>query len=499
MAGRSAFSFLVLAFLLVPLAGFAQVSPTVVWQPVPPPLHFPEILFSIDPGKVTWWPPVGDGDELSDRGAIVARNAQLLRNFSPPLTFAPVDYGLDALQEMNWGPIAIAVRPVTFFSLNKGFQDAKRGWISDGDLLSDAGRIVARNKDLMANFHPMPPLEDMGLDAAFIPYFVPAPMTDVALPPEIWFSTVKGWFDEKLGRNIREGDLLSSRGHVVATNAQLLRNFQPDASASSGGVLPPVPPDYGLDAVYVPFYRPWYGTAVTSAVSPVTGVIAHPLPLEIWFSVKKGFHDKRGFDVSDGDLLSTTGRVVRTNYQLLEHFPNPTESPIQLNYGLDAVYVRCRKLILAKPVMDGALSKVADNKIELVFDGPVDVPGGAAVSVVAAGGQDVTSGFDVSVGTTTTAGDTLVLSERGGALADGGFYIIQPADALAVEPFVFEVGKLVGDANGDGAVDVVDLLSLVGSFGLGAGDAGYDPACDFNNDQSVDVADLLILVGNFGK
>ena len=52
-----------------------------------------------------------------------------------------------------------------------------------------------------------------------------------------------------------------------------------------------------------------------------------------------------------------------------------------------------------------------------------------------------------------------------------------------------------GDINGDGAVDVVDLLYLVDSFGAACGvDRNYDPQCDFNADYSVDVVDLLMFV-----
>ena len=57
----------------------------------------------------------------------------------------------------------------------------------------------------------------------------------------------------------------------------------------------------------------------------------------------------------------------------------------------------------------------------------------------------------------------------------------------------------VGDVDGDGHVDVADLLSAVYTFGLSQGDPGYDPECDFNNDNAVDNLDLLILVENFGK
>jgi hypothetical protein len=56
-----------------------------------------------------------------------------------------------------------------------------------------------------------------------------------------------------------------------------------------------------------------------------------------------------------------------------------------------------------------------------------------------------------------------------------------------------------GDFDGDGWVDVTDLLYLVDSFGTVAGDAMYDPYCDTNKDGAVDVVDLLDLVYNFGS
>lgn len=55
-----------------------------------------------------------------------------------------------------------------------------------------------------------------------------------------------------------------------------------------------------------------------------------------------------------------------------------------------------------------------------------------------------------------------------------------------------------GDANGDGLVDVADLLLLVEAFGKSVGMPGYDPACDFDGSGEVDVADLLTLIAHFG-
>jgi acetyl esterase/lipase len=59
--------------------------------------------------------------------------------------------------------------------------------------------------------------------------------------------------------------------------------------------------------------------------------------------------------------------------------------------------------------------------------------------------------------------------------------------------------RLTGDINHDNAVDVVDLLYLVDSWGRAAGDAGFDPRADFDFDNVVDVADLLHLAYNFGR
>lgn len=56
-----------------------------------------------------------------------------------------------------------------------------------------------------------------------------------------------------------------------------------------------------------------------------------------------------------------------------------------------------------------------------------------------------------------------------------------------------------GDIDGDGHVDVVDLLYLVDAFGSVTGDLNYSARCDFNSDGSVDVVDLLILAENWGK
>lgn len=100
------------------------------------------------------------GDLLSDRGVIALRNQDLLRNFqihNPAMKSAAVDYGLDA--------VILRSNTEIWFSTEVGFQDARLGPISDGDLLSTAGYVVARNFDLVAAFAPVEDVDSFGLDA----------------------------------------------------------------------------------------------------------------------------------------------------------------------------------------------------------------------------------------------------------------------------------------------------------------------------------------------
>lgn len=53
--------------------------------------------------------------------------------------------------------------------------------------------------------------------------------------------------------------------------------------------------------------------------------------------------------------------------------------------------------------------------------------------------------------------------------------------------------RLVGDLDGDGTVDIVDLLTFSSGWGTIAGEAGYDAASDFNGDGVIDIVDLMQL------
>jgi|GEM_PF-2290816 len=58
---------------------------------------------------------------------------------------------------------------------------------------------------------------------------------------------------------------------------------------------------------------------------------------------------------------------------------------------------------------------------------------------------------------------------------------------------------ILGDVNGDGQVNLKDLVIFAKSWGTQPGDPNWDPRVDFNNDNIVNLYDLVILSKNWMK
>jgi hypothetical protein len=59
--------------------------------------------------------------------------------------------------------------------------------------------------------------------------------------------------------------------------------------------------------------------------------------------------------------------------------------------------------------------------------------------------------------------------------------------------------RLIGDLNGDGKVDLDDVLTVSLAFGSFPGQPNWNPAADTNRDNKVDLTDVLTVYINFGK
>ncbi len=56
-----------------------------------------------------------------------------------------------------------------------------------------------------------------------------------------------------------------------------------------------------------------------------------------------------------------------------------------------------------------------------------------------------------------------------------------------------------GDLNGDGHVDVADLLIFTDGWATCSGESRYDPVSDLTEDAKIDVSDLLALANHWGQ
>lgn len=241
--------------------------------------------------------------------------------FTPVLSVEG-DNGNIADAQMHLTIRALEVPPVPpldiWFSTDIGFTSALLDptggtltHVSDGDLLSRRGRIVRRNGELMAKLGVMPPVPDLGLDAAMLGPQGAIWFSFSQKNAPVWSETLRTW--------LKPGDLLSEKGQVVRTNEQLLANFMPQASDTSIARL-----DAGLDAV-------------TQGPAMAVG------GLSLLFSTDVPFYSRKLKTwVGHGDLLSDRGIIVKRNQDLLRNFAplDPSASPLPRDYGLDAVVIR---------------------------------------------------------------------------------------------------------------------------------------------------------------
>ncbi|UCE95453.1 MAG: PKD domain-containing protein [Candidatus Bathyarchaeota archaeon] len=72
-------------------------------------------------------------------------------------------------------------------------------------------------------------------------------------------------------------------------------------------------------------------------------------------------------------------------------------------------------------------------------------------------------------------------------------------DTLEQTVIVSEAPPLIGDVNGDGIVDITDIVLVIDAFGTTPGSPGWNSNYDLNNDLVVDITDITIVIVHFGE
>src|SRR6185503_3583835 len=171
-------------------------------------------------------------DAFTNRSAFFTNDTRSVEKPFPLIKINLTQTNGTWLQTFSLNLFAAPVREV-WFSTTQTLTSTNRpgptNGISPGDLISNRGRVVKRNIDLVSRLGVMPIVPDLGLDAV-----------QVTRRGEILFSIPSNVWSETRGL-IQHGDLLSNRGVIVRSNQTLLAAFG----------LPTPQPDAGLDALQV--------------------------------------------------------------------------------------------------------------------------------------------------------------------------------------------------------------------------------------------------------
>ena len=75
----------------------------------------------------------------------------------------------------------------------------------------------------------------------------------------------------------------------------------------------------------------------------------------------------------------------------------------------------------------------------------------------------------------------------------------QPIIHQSTDGYCYFENTLVGDVNGDGVVDIYDVVMVAVAFGSKPGDPNWNQAADLNDDAMVDIYDVVTVSSYFGE
>jgi hypothetical protein len=90
---------------------------------------------------------------------------------------------------------------------------------------------------------------------------------------------------------------------------------------------------------------------------------------------------------------------------------------------------------------------------------------------------------------------------EGVSVSPGTYYIVGTAYGLQTTPMQIIVANALipGDLNGDGKVNLADLVILAKAYGSRPGDANWNPNADIDGKDIIGLSDLMILAQHYGQ
>lgn len=211
-----------------------------------------------------------------------------------------------------------------------------------------------------------------------------------------------------------------------------------------------------------------------------------------------------------GFTWDTTG-IPEGNYTI-----SANADPVPYEYNLTNNILVDGKVFILTHIHDVAITNVTANRV-WVYQGWL-----VNVTVTAQNLGEFSETFDVNcsydgnlIGTVNVASlaaaSSITLTFKWNTATAPYCHNYTISGAASVVPYEFDTtnnifndGKvkvrIMGDVNGDGKVNILDVSATAQAFGSYLGDPSgrWNPDCDFNQDNKVNILDIVIVARNFG-
>lgn len=243
-----------------------------------------------------------------------------------------------------------------------------------------------------------------------------------------------------------------------------------------------MPTDQGIGRHYErDWVHGWIGEYSNNPVSP--GDYFY----QMWKDLPTPTTPVYGVDMSAVGSITNTSKV----YPCIQNYLGEMRvmgNPAKINYTLHVTYTN----------LSGPIIWVAIELQRINISGRYYFP----IIVTQSIGPNESLSVDVTwYEDTTTENGNWTISLRADPIgtAGGEVYDADAANNQVNSPNKVKISSWAMDINGDGKIDIKDLVLLIKAYGTVTGKPRWNANADVNRDGKVDIKDLVLLIKNYGK